>query len=181
VFAGVGSPIKEVVWRVSKLNFANLKREKKGIKRAVNGTKFTLPKPLKKDSIQEENDNLMTCEDSPSINSDDCKTSILTVKTTIIITPGTTPKVTMSAKESNCFPSSPFVLNKRAEKPSRKSKNAPAKTHIAAANKCPVTAKIIARIPEIKLKEVNRFAKLNILMIFILKKKSTIYLIFTSK
>lgn len=39
-----------------------------------------------------------------------------------IITPGTTPKVTMSANESKSFPIGELTPNKRAAKPSKKSK-----------------------------------------------------------
>ena len=53
---------------------------------------------------------------SSSINDD---------KNEYITTPGATPKVTISAKESNCFPNSPCTFNNRAAKPSKKSKKAP--------------------------------------------------------
>lgn len=44
-----------------------------------------------------------------------------------IIAAGTSPKLTRSAKESNCFPNSESVLNNRAKKPSKKSNTAAAR------------------------------------------------------
>ena len=44
-----------------------------------------------------------------------------------IITPGATPKVIISAKESNCLPNSPLIFNALATKPSKKSNINPLK------------------------------------------------------
>lgn len=46
-----------------------------------------------------------------------------------MIIPGTKPNDTMSANESNCFPSSEGTFSNRATKPSRKSARVPIKTN----------------------------------------------------
>ena len=51
MFAGVFKPINESLWRVSMLNFAKRKIEKKGIIKAINGRKlndFPLERLFKK-------------------------------------------------------------------------------------------------------------------------------------
>lgn len=118
VFAGVGKPIKEDVCRVSKLNFANRNKEKKGIINPARGTNTSADLKLRRSFIQVKKSNCVFSIEKLEIERSDART-------TIIKTPGATPKVTISAKESNCFPNSPEVLNIRAKKPSRKSKIAP--------------------------------------------------------
>ena len=54
-----------------------------------------------------------------------------------IIIPGTTPLVTISAKESNCFPNSPETFKILAANPSKKSKKIPKTTKIPAISKFP--------------------------------------------
>jgi len=71
--------------------------------------------------------------------------------------PGATPLVTISASESNCLPSSPCTCNKRATKPSKKSKKIPNKTKNAAKVKSPFIAKITAIKPA---KRFNNVIKL---------------------
>ena len=49
-----------------------------------------------------------------------------------MITPGATPKLTISLNESNCLPIDEVAFNKRATNPSRKSIKAAMIIHIAA-------------------------------------------------
>ena len=76
--------------------------------------------------------------------------------------PGATPKVTISASESSCLPNSLLTCNFRARKPSKKSKNAPAKIANGAMSILPVTARSIAIHPDNKFAAVNRLGILNI-------------------
>ena len=46
-----------------------------------------------------------------------------------MIIPGATPKVTISAKLSNCFPISELTFKSLADSPSKKSRNDPSKTN----------------------------------------------------
>ena len=85
--AGVGNPIKESVWRSSILKFANRKQEPNVIINPKNGTKLVSVIPELDFNIK----NMMV--------------------------PGTTPLVTMSAKESNCKPKGLETLKSRAKNP----------------------------------------------------------------
>lgn len=104
VFAGVGKPIKLFDCLVSILNLANLNPDRTVIKKPTSGQKF-------RDSITELKSN----------NSSASRMALYT------IIPGTKPKETISAKESNCFPSSEDTFNKRATNPSKKSATAAVK------------------------------------------------------
>ena len=70
--------------------------------------------------------------------------------------PGATPKVTMSANESNCLPNSLCTFNSLATNPSRKSNIAEAKMQIGAISILPVSVKIIANIPPTRLPAVSK-------------------------
>ena len=62
------------------------------------------------------------------INSEKSEKLVVFNKATYRIVPGTNPKETISAKESNCFPSSDCTLRSLATKPSKKSAIAAIKT-----------------------------------------------------
>ena len=172
MFAGVGKPIKDDDCRASKLNLANRNKEKKGIINPARGIKTSADLKIRRSFIQvKKSICVFSIEKLENDKSD--------ARTTIIITPGATPNVTMSAKESNCFPNSPEVLNIRAKKPSRKSKIAPKNIEKTAKWIFPVSDKIIAKTPEIKFAEVNKLARLNIHKKKCFK-KSTISFNFTS-
>ncbi len=94
VLAGVGNPINESDCLESVLNFARRIAEKIVIKNPNKG-KIIFKCELPKGSVS----------------------SIMKY----IITPGTTPKLTISASESSCFPISDFTLSRRATIPSKKS------------------------------------------------------------
>lgn len=87
---------------------------------------------------------------------------MVTIITTIINKPGATPKVTMSASESNCFPISLLTFNFRARKPSKKSNKAPKKIKKGAISILPTKVKMIAKTPQSKLDAVNKLGILNI-------------------
>ena len=95
--AGVGTPIKESLWRVSKLNFPR--------RYAENAAMTAGAKPMIENPIFSSN--------APAI----C----------IAKNAGATPNVTMSASESSCLPNSPATPNALAINPSSRSKNAPNK------------------------------------------------------
>ena len=67
---------------------------------------------------------------------------------------GNTPKVTMSANESNSFPIADCVCSNRAENPSKKSNKAPTPIMYAADTKSPLNAKTIPMQPLNKFNEV---------------------------
>jgi hypothetical protein len=98
-FAGVGNPMNSSVWLVEILNFPNRTADKMAIKKAEYGKYSPNPSNV-----------------------------LISNKNRYIIKLGATPKVTISASESNCFPSSPLTLSNRAAKPSKKSRNKPPKT-----------------------------------------------------
>ena len=104
--AGVGTPMKELVWRVSMLNFANRIAEKIVIKKATKGT-------------HSGNVNKLSMVVLFSLSTDPLVAASESNKN--IITPGTTPKVTISANESSCFPISECTFKMRAVNPSKKS------------------------------------------------------------
>ena len=79
-----------------------------------------------------------------------------------MITPGATPKVIMSANESNCLPISPDIFSLRAKNPSKKSNSNPAKIANGAKSILPANAKTIAKTPHNKFAAVKRFGILNI-------------------
>ncbi|MPM76239.1 hypothetical protein SDC9_123236 [bioreactor metagenome] len=70
---------------------------------------------------------------------------------------GATPKLTMSAKESNSTPILEETPSDRAVHPSKKSKAAASMTHMTTAEKFPLNAMTMAIQPE------NRFSKVIIL------------------
>ena len=82
--------------------------------------------------------------------------------TTSINKPGATPKVTISAKESNCLPISLLAFNFRAKNPSKKSKKAPKKITNGAKSILPAKVKRMETTPHIKFDAVNKFGILNI-------------------
>src|SRR5699024_12822141 len=75
----------------------------------------------------------------------------------IITTPGTTPLVTTSAKESNSNPTLLSTLSSLAKKPSKKSKNIPRNTNTAAVIISLLNAKNKAIHPHSKLRDVIKF------------------------
>ncbi len=98
-----------------------------------------------------------------------------------MITPGATPNVTISAKESNCFPSSPATFNFLAKNPSKKSNIAPVKIANGAHSTLPPSANKIATTPESKLEAVNILGKLNIqlskkIILYLLNKRNVVFL-----
>ena len=80
---------------------------------------------------------------------------------TIMKTPGATPKETMSANESNCFPKSPLVFVKRDVKPSKKSAKTESNRKSAAKSNLPEKVKMTEIIPQHKFVAVNKFASPN--------------------
>ena len=132
---GVGKPINEVVCRVSILKLAKRIAENIGISRAKISGK-------KKPSILASLNMILWCNWYIKWNK---------------IIPGATPKVTISAMESNCFPSFPVTFSKRAASPSKKSKKAPAKMQREASGKLPWKEKIIAHNPQKRLVSVIIF------------------------
>ena len=72
-----------------------------------------------------------------------------------MIIAGKTPKVTMSANESNCAPIADFAFNKRAEKPSKKSNIAAIPIKYPAQSSWLLKAQTIPKQPQIKLQSVN--------------------------
>jgi hypothetical protein len=62
--------------------------------------------------------------------------------------PGNTPNDTQSARESNCFPSSPETFNRRAANPSKKSKTADKTMKYAPERTFPFKTKLIPITPE---------------------------------
>lgn len=81
------------------------------------------------------------------------------IKITSIIIPGATPNVTISARESNCFPSSPILFNFLAKKPSKKSNIAPRKMKKGAISILPINEVNIAKTPHIKFEAVNKLGR----------------------
>lgn len=71
-----------------------------------------------------------------------------------ITIPGTTPKVTMSAKESKSFPIGELTPSKRAAKPSKKSSTAAIPTKATAHPKLPSNTCTMAKQPHNKLPQV---------------------------
>ena len=106
--AGTGRPKKEVVWRVSILNFAKRSAEKMGITNADSSRSLHIH-----DSFH------------------DKLYSSWSIKLKSII-PGATPKLTISARESSSFPMGEYAFNMRAAKPSVKSNTAAMKMAIIA-------------------------------------------------
>ena len=106
--AGTGSPKKEVVWRVSILNFANRSAEKTGMTNAESSSSLQIH-----DSFH------------------DKLYKSLSIKLNSII-PGATPKLIASANESSSFPMGEYAFNRRAASPSVKSKKAAMKMAIIA-------------------------------------------------
>ena len=74
-----------------------------------------------------------------------------------IIIPGATPKVTISAMLSNCFPISEVTFNNLADNPSKKSSIAPKKIKVPAKCKLFSKEKTIATNPQNKFPRVIRF------------------------
>lgn len=70
---------------------------------------------------------------------------------------GATPKLTISAKESNSTPNSLFTFNFLAILPSRKSKTAEKKMRMEAAPKYSLIFKVIEKTPHNKFPIVNKF------------------------
>ena len=79
-----------------------------------------------------------------------------------MIIPGANPNVIISAKESNCLPSSPDTPNFLARKPSKKSKIAPIKIANGARSNLPLNVKMIAATPESIFNDVIKLGILNI-------------------
>jgi hypothetical protein len=131
-FAGVGTPIKESVWRVSRLNFARRIAEKTGITNAIYAI-MSVPK-----------------RGIPIIGNVFCFNIIK------IIAAGTTPKETTSASESSSFPISLLTCNMRAEKPSKKSNIPAIPIRIEAATRFPLNAATNAKQPEKRFMDVKK-------------------------
>ena len=83
-----------------------------------------------------------------------------------IITPGTTPKVTISAKLSKSFPIGETTLSNRAANPSKKSKIAANPTKYADITKSPSNALTIAKQPHNRLQHVIVFGMYCLIFIF---------------
>ena len=81
------------------------------------------------------------------------------IKITNMMIPGATPNVTISARESNCFPSSPILFSFLAKKPSKKSNIAPRKIKYGAISILPIKEDSIAKTPHIKFEAVNKFGR----------------------
>ena len=135
-FAGVGIPIKLVLWFVSILNFAKRRAENIGIRSAKNGLIYSNK----------------YCGSSFCVKK--LPDSILKISWKIMIE-GATPKLIRSAKLSSCFPKSPLTLNNLASIPSKKSKNWPIIMNIPASVKCAWNARNIAINPQLKLESVK--------------------------
>ena len=69
--------------------------------------------------------------------------------------PGTNPKLTTSARESSCFPSSPETLNALAAIPSKKSAIPLIKIKIMAWSQFPVMRQMTAAHPKKRLESVS--------------------------
>lgn len=134
VLAGVGKPIKEPVCRSSTLNFA---------KRYADAN--VIPKP--RYAIIEP----CAWKSAPQGSPLPCKSNLY------ITIPGTTPLVTISARESSCRPTSLCTFNKRAKKPSKKSNTIPRTTKAAAYSIRSLTAKSTAIHPLKRLPIVMAF------------------------
>lgn len=129
VLDGVFNPIKYDACRGSILNFANRKQEKRVTTNIRYGSKRTIGSPIS------------------------FKENIVRLKTWNKTNPGTTPNVTISARESSCLPNSELALTSRATKPSKKSRMPATTTNNAAVSKCPLNKLMMARQPQ------NRFIK----------------------
>lgn len=105
--AGVGRPRKTSDCLASTLNFASLKAANTGI---INGMYLTMLK-------------IITLEIIPDAEYE--------ISKLYKIIPETTPKVTMSARESNCLPKTEYAFNARAISPSIKSNKAARNTMLA--------------------------------------------------
>ena len=70
---------------------------------------------------------------------------------------GATPKVIISANESNCFPNSLYAFKIRALSPSRRSKNAPMRINPPLRIRFSLNANMIAHNPQNKLVRVIIF------------------------
>ena len=79
-----------------------------------------------------------------------------------INTPGATPKDTMSANESNCFPNSEVMLSFLATNPSAKSNTKAMNNNAMAISICPDEAQRMLNMPQRKFPEVIKFGRLNI-------------------
>ena len=73
---------------------------------------------------------------------------------------GRTPKVTRSARESNCFPNSDCAFNILAKNPSKKSEIAAIQIRYAVSVILPSKTKMIPKIPQHRLVSVNKFGML---------------------
>jgi hypothetical protein len=83
------------------------------------------------------------------------------------ITAGVKPKLITSAKESSCLPIGEYAFNKRAAKPSKKSKNADASTKINASSKSAVNAHFTAKQPQSKLQIVKKLGMCFFIFIYL--------------
>ena len=143
--AGVGKPINEVDWRSSKLKLANLYAAATGNKKPINGINWISDK--------------LQVDISPFSTKLVAKEfSLIAFSINWYITkPGATPEVTISARESNCFPNSLFTFNIRAANPSKKSKKIPINTNKAAICKLFKEAAKTATTPQNRFSSVIKF------------------------
>src|SRR5690606_38690728 len=86
-----------------------------------------------------------------------------------ITSPGTSPLVIRSARESNCTPNSDSTLRTRAARPSKKSKNIPMATKRAAHSKWFRAAKTTATQPLNRLSMVKKFGINAFMVLFFVK------------
>lgn len=132
---GVGTPINDSDWRVSMLNLARRRAEKIGIRMATISIKgWYLNNGCHK--LGNGNAQCITSSFILKYNSYGIAIGIIEVIFISIILkiiiPGKTPKLTTSARESNSFPIGLVTFNKRAAKPSKKSKTAARNIYIDA-------------------------------------------------
>lgn len=145
VFAGVGSPIKAEVCRVSILKLANRYADASVTKKPKKGKNSILP-------------GLNTCSTGLFVEALNNSWN-----NTI---PGTIPDVIISAMESNCFPNSPGTFSIRAKNPSKKSRRIPMTTNKAAVSNAPITAYITAIHPAKRFSKVMVFGMCFLKVIF---------------
>ena len=138
--AGVGTPMKEVVWRSSRLNFASLRAEKAAMMKATYGNQGRKGSRNSGYSITKSCENTMVA--------------------------GATPKVTSSASESSSLPIGDETCSKRALMPSKKSKTAPMIIHNSAISGFPPKANDVAMQPEMRLQQVIVFGICFLILIF---------------
>mgnify|MGYP001093111979 CR=1 FL=1 len=136
-FAGVGSPLKEVVWVVSILKTARRMPAQTGM---TEGT-------IRARNISAE----------PAVISPVTPAPRAEERRACIRNAGATPKLTMSARLSSSFPISEYAFSILAEKPSRKSKIIAASISQDAVERSPFEARITAIKPEIRFNEVMKF------------------------